>query len=592
MAMGSPKHLAITIAGAVSLGSYEAGALYELLEAIRQHNQQVEREQEGQPIQVDVLTGASAGGMTATILAQKLLFDGPSFVDAAGNSSPWKNPLYETWVERITLVGLLDTEDRPIAEGGDPALLSVLSSQLIESIAQEKLLADVQDGAIVDRGAHAAIGPEGEIRLGMALTNLTGINYGLPMLGGGAFQYTRFEDSLRRKLTRSDRSVETWQQAAAAAVASGAFPVAFRTKDLTRDHADYAAQQPLGWSEGARQFNYSDGGILQNQPLGMAKELMDDADGHQHSEERFYLFVSPNPMSDQVDATLNENNVNMVRVLGRIGSVYMGQAMFQDWVEADAVNARVARLDAQARQLADSLASGTMTEAELASRTASHAALLQLLYPPQGLQPVGSVLPGDAETQAQAATRLQRQYAAELAQVGGADTAAGQLLLSGIQVLERSAGLGEMDFMQIYGVVIDPGKLAGAGIAAFVGFFDESYRRHDYECGRERVQALIAQMNADAATPASSAEGRLDGQLGPIHYTPVPVQIDHTLDGLHLNQIRPEDVQTLKEGLTRRVNQILTHELTNPVERYPAQWGADLAMGVVLNWEFSRAVQG
>jgi hypothetical protein len=33
-----PKRLAITIAGAVSLCSYEAGVLYEVLDAIHQHN--------------------------------------------------------------------------------------------------------------------------------------------------------------------------------------------------------------------------------------------------------------------------------------------------------------------------------------------------------------------------------------------------------------------------------------------------------------------------------------------------------------------------------------------------------------------------
>ena len=201
MPIGSPKHIAITIAGAVSLGSYEAGALYELLEAIRQHNGKVEAEQEGQPIYVDVLTGASAGGMTATILAQKLLFDGPSFVSADGNPAPWNNPLYETWVQRITLAELLDTTDAPIAEGGDPALLSLLSSQLIETIAREKLLSDTVNGEIADHGEHAAISPAGEIRLGMALTNLTGVNYGLPMISGGHNPGCR----LRRHLPRTRR---------------------------------------------------------------------------------------------------------------------------------------------------------------------------------------------------------------------------------------------------------------------------------------------------------------------------------------------------------------------------------------------------
>jgi hypothetical protein len=34
-----PKRLAITIAGAVSLGSYEAGVLYEILRAVRFNNE-------------------------------------------------------------------------------------------------------------------------------------------------------------------------------------------------------------------------------------------------------------------------------------------------------------------------------------------------------------------------------------------------------------------------------------------------------------------------------------------------------------------------------------------------------------------------
>ena len=55
-----PTRVAITIAGAVSLGSYEAGVVYELLEAFRTHNREAGPEAK---IYVDVITGASAGGM-------------------------------------------------------------------------------------------------------------------------------------------------------------------------------------------------------------------------------------------------------------------------------------------------------------------------------------------------------------------------------------------------------------------------------------------------------------------------------------------------------------------------------------------------
>jgi hypothetical protein len=88
------KKLAITISGAVSLGSYESGVAFELLDAIAQHNQWADaNNQPNQRFEIDVLTGASAGGMTAAILRQRLLFDGLSM------SQPYNNPLEkrENW---------------------------------------------------------------------------------------------------------------------------------------------------------------------------------------------------------------------------------------------------------------------------------------------------------------------------------------------------------------------------------------------------------------------------------------------------------------------------------------------------------------
>jgi predicted acylesterase/phospholipase RssA len=87
------KRLAITISGAVSLGSYEAGVLYEVCESLRQHN--INPETLANPderIEIDVLTGASAGGMTAVIVAQNLLYAGGSLAE------PQSNPFYNPWV--------------------------------------------------------------------------------------------------------------------------------------------------------------------------------------------------------------------------------------------------------------------------------------------------------------------------------------------------------------------------------------------------------------------------------------------------------------------------------------------------------------
>ena len=55
------KKLAITVAGAVSLGSYEAGVLYEVVTAIGAHNDHpATKAKPEESIEIDVLTGASA----------------------------------------------------------------------------------------------------------------------------------------------------------------------------------------------------------------------------------------------------------------------------------------------------------------------------------------------------------------------------------------------------------------------------------------------------------------------------------------------------------------------------------------------------
>ena len=190
------KYLAIAIAGAVSLGSYEAGATYEMLDAIRQHNEDPTTIANGDFIRIDVLTGASAGGMTTAILAQKLLFAKNAFVGQDGGSAPYNNPLYNTWVLGIDLKSWLDTVDKPLPEG-DPATLSLLSSKLIERISQTTLAQTDTTGQIpLNGGVHNAIDPDRGIRLGLALTNLNGVNYQYTMLGGQPYRYTDFSDQM------------------------------------------------------------------------------------------------------------------------------------------------------------------------------------------------------------------------------------------------------------------------------------------------------------------------------------------------------------------------------------------------------------
>ena len=571
------KYLAITIAGAVSLGSYEAGATFEILDAIRQHNENPETVAKGDFIRIDVLTGASAGGMTASILAQKLLFAKNAFVGPDGKSpAPYDNPLYNAWVQAIDLQGLLDAVDKPIPDG-DPAALSLLSSNLIEKIAEDMLAQTDSTGQIpLDGGMHNAIDPARGIRLGLALTNLNGVNYQYTMFGGDPFCYTDFSDQMLRPLPVKDRSFGTWKEISEAAVACGAFPIAFRTKDLCRSMADYQPSKTLvPFPTDPYTFTYTDGGVLQNQPLGMAKNLVDENDNHLENDNRFYLFVSPAPMDGRQNLGLHETDINMIQIAKRLFEIYTGQSTFRDWIQAQEINREIEILDERASGLAQALASDKIDPIGLTNASQQ---ILTLLYNSDA----------GVETQAQAMNRLSAQYAKEIGSagappsgLGGPGSTKGNAFLHGILALEKSANLGERDRMQIYGIVTKDGLLAGAAVFAFLGFFDIRFRDHDYDWGRTVAQQLL-----------NNTAFNQPGQLGPIRYTPAPIRpIDATLTGLSLSQVSKQDVATFKDGLTARINEILKDLLSSPLERYPAQLGTDLLLKAMIDWEFSRKVQ-
>jgi len=183
-----PYRLAVTIAGAVSLGSFEAGVLFELLDALAQHNQAAPP---AARIALDVLTGASAGGMTAAIAAQTMLYAWPAVAD------PYNNPFYNAWVSGVDIKGLLPLTAQ------ESAGMSIFSSDFVEGVAQRFLLGRYRQLPPPQATPHPALNAAGTIALGLALSNLNGVDYQRPLLSGGSFNYTKFEDQITFLLGRA-----------------------------------------------------------------------------------------------------------------------------------------------------------------------------------------------------------------------------------------------------------------------------------------------------------------------------------------------------------------------------------------------------
>ncbi|MEX0275222.1 MAG: hypothetical protein AB3N16_12675 [Flavobacteriaceae bacterium] len=148
-------HLGITMAGAVSAGAYTAGFMDYLLEALERweekkaHNREVGKGGQGydptvpmHDVVIDVLGGASAGGMVGMITALSTYAKMPPV--HSPSDTPTGNILYDSWVlldddvdstlpnPEMTFEKMLHTQDLGADGGG---VKSLLNSRPIDAIA-------------------------------------------------------------------------------------------------------------------------------------------------------------------------------------------------------------------------------------------------------------------------------------------------------------------------------------------------------------------------------------------------------------------------------------------------------------------------
>jgi predicted acylesterase/phospholipase RssA len=486
-------------------------------------------------IEIDVLTGASAGGMTAAIVAQKMLYAADEFRD------PYNNPLYNVWVKQIDLKELLNTTNGWPPESESP-LRSIFSSNMVERIAAETLTNRYASGEPPPRVTHMASAKS--ISLGMTLTNLNGVDYGYDMQPNGKFIFTQHEDQLTRVLSVGGTDhKEIWEEIRDASVASGAYPLAFRAKELNRGRADYTKANLEPWTDNPMRFTYTDGGVLQNEPLGMAKNLVNVIDAHWNNDSRFYLFVSPHGKNSSADSTFREENADYFHMMKRLAKVLLGQSEFQDWINAVEMNAQIALLDARATELVEGLRSGELKSASL-KRTAD--GLVKMLFKQPKRAGNRRVAKIGTETLSDARRRIEHQYEEEIA-VLGAGTYSADAFRDTVLAFETAANLGERDYMRIYGIAVSEELLAGAELSAFLGFFDQRYRDHDYDRGRMVARGVLTD-------PVLSEPG----ELGPIRYSPTRTNaIDTSLNGLLLSQLPIEEQQVFRDGVKKRVSEMV-----------------------------------
>jgi predicted acylesterase/phospholipase RssA len=253
---GEPFRLGINMAGAVSAGAYTAGVLDFLTEALDEWYAAKARGETvpAHDVMIEVFSGASAGGMCAAISAVMLQqkFDHIHQTNTSDGShvTGTTNRFYESWVNRIDISKLLQTEDLTTA----PPVVSLLDCSIIDEIA-EYALAPVEPLP----PPRPYVSPS--LTLFLSLTNLRGVPYSLNDAAPGSIEESAsfFADRIRFETVRNGSpsapsahgidiaahgAAGGWELLKTAAKATGAFPVFLAPRILPRNFDEYC---PAGW---------------------------------------------------------------------------------------------------------------------------------------------------------------------------------------------------------------------------------------------------------------------------------------------------------------------------------------------------------
>ena len=446
--------LALILSGASSLGSFEAGVLTELLWTL-EHN--ASHPDPRQRWSLDIITGASAGAMTAALVARAVM------ADRRANRA-----LHAAWVDEIDIRDLLR----------EPPETALLSKEPIRAIAARHLTAPAADAM------PAPFAPE-RMRMRFTLANMNGVDWRYPRArpGDTSLVATFFADGIRIDVDRTNvRDPELWARVRTAAIASGNFPLAFVPELLAREERDFR-DHALAPFPGT--FTYCDGGLFDNEPVGEAIDLALEQDGGTITPDRAFVLVDANLNRSRHAARFTEREPLLTNVM-RLASMVRGEATVRDWLQSQRVNNEVGWRDRVLDDLVAMVRDNRLDDAaafsESLERTASEiVATKRAIFP-------------DRYPASYLESALERTRNAHARRLEGLTPLQQQILVRVIFLLNSVAGLDKKQQLSIGIIYTEPRLTAGDTLGAFGGFFHRDWREHDYRLGRRAARERLPEL--------------------------------------------------------------------------------------------------
>jgi len=371
------------MAGAVSAGAYTGGVLDYLIQTLDLWNEaknRGDRSVPGHELSLDIISGASAGGITGAMAALVLHLEhrNPITPDKRHDEAYLKeNVFYNAWVNLTgddMLPVLLDQSDLDTHK-----VVSLLNSTFIEKIA-ERTITKVPD--CTEAPPHYV---SRDLQLILTLSNLDGFTYELTFSSEGASTHVmkqhrdyaffrigndyRGDGRIPLNLQREDVGLTELLQAAPA---TGAFPVGLAYRKFVRKKKYILDNKDLVYyikgvsklrelTEGDPEGDYVtynvDGGMLNNEPFDLTMKLMAEASGDREqaekgeletNENRFdstIIMIDPFPSDDSiveegptqeelasdspVEKKFRKFPYNLLGVVGKIYASMRGELLFK-----------------------------------------------------------------------------------------------------------------------------------------------------------------------------------------------------------------------------------------------------------------------
>jgi len=433
----------LTISGAVSLGSYEGGALAALLVALQELPDEVV---------IDKISGASAGAITGLVTARCLL-TGADPVDS----------MVRAWVKLPSL--------------------DALATHSLGSPLSGRVLADAAIDLLGPNGPPPGAKHQSDpVTVSMSMVSLNGLGYRIAGLEGDtAVEAVTHLDWWTARFG-TDSRLDDYVQASVGALASAANAAGFPPKlvPLTGERRDAMTQSGILDPPSAAGEWYTDGGTIDNEPFGRLLDLIGEDDD---SAARLLLLVHPTPTRCPGTSVWSDpsSQPQWSRVALRAKHLQGDQEIYDDLRRLVKTNTRLQWVDKIIAHITDAVdrLDASVPEAASAARAALHGALSDAIVE----------LDGDHDA---LNARLGRGPSAR----PGPGEGLGDLLRSAIH---RATGLsGKAPArVEIVSPALDPSGapaeelLCGEKLGHFFGFLDERFRRSDFALGWRHMRIWL-----------------------------------------------------------------------------------------------------